>query len=548
MSLETVNPGCRGPVVSPTVVYQPLLTRRYLTSKLMPLLAVVAVALCTAMVLIVWSVMGGFLNNFLASGRQMIGDVTVANSRGIPHYEQLMEMLEEHPDIEATTPTIETLGLVSLPYGESRDVVVVGVEPEGYDRVTGYADRLYWRRKEPTAAEQQASKTRNRGAKPGGEVPQFAPTDLRTELPEGFEAFGEQLLVADPDAPAGEGWEPAAVMGLRVSPFNATSDAGFFYPRAYGTFMPELSITIRVVPFNQRGGFTTAGTVDREFPVANEFVTGLYQVDAKWVIIPLEQLQQMLRMDATERIDPNYQPGPTLNEDGELVIPEPKVIGISPARVTAVLIKAREGVEADAIERDVKEIYAEFAAMHPIGSDDPAPEVKWMLDNGIYTWKNKPGLAEFIRQVESETVLILFLFAVISLVAVVLIFAIFWSMVSEKTKDVGILRSIGGSKIGIAWLFLRYGMIIGVIGATIGGTLAFVVVSNINPIHEWLTKVTGRAIWDPAFYMFSRIPDDIEPTKAAIVLVSAVICSVLGALIPAVRAANMDPVRALRFE
>ena len=93
MSLETVNPGRRGPVVSPTVVYQPLLTRRYLTSKLMPLLAVVAVALCTAMVLIVWSVMGGFLNNFLASGRQMIGDVTVAYSRGIPHYEQLMEML-----------------------------------------------------------------------------------------------------------------------------------------------------------------------------------------------------------------------------------------------------------------------------------------------------------------------------------------------------------------------------------------------------------------------------------------------------------------------
>ena len=82
-----MNPCPPGPVVSPVPVYQPLLTRRYLTSKLMPLLAVVAVALCAAMVLIVWSVMGGFLNNFLASGRQMIGDVTIANSGpGIPHY------------------------------------------------------------------------------------------------------------------------------------------------------------------------------------------------------------------------------------------------------------------------------------------------------------------------------------------------------------------------------------------------------------------------------------------------------------------------------
>ena len=101
----------------------------------MPLLAVVAVALCAAMVLIVWSVMGGFLNSFLASGRQMIGDVTIAYGReGIPHYQQFMDMLEEHPDIDETTPTIETLGLVSLPFGESKDVVIVGVEPE----VMGY--------------------------------------------------------------------------------------------------------------------------------------------------------------------------------------------------------------------------------------------------------------------------------------------------------------------------------------------------------------------------------------------------------------------------
>jgi lipoprotein-releasing system permease protein len=528
-------------------VYQPLLTRRYLTSKLMPLLAVVAVALCAAMVLIVWSVMGGFLNNFLASGRQMIGDVTIAYGReGIPHYEQLMEMLEEHPEVEATTPTIETLGLVSLPFGESRDVVVVGVEPQGYHAVTGYADRLYWKRREATNADRRTQDAI--GGDDDDAIVLPSTTDIRLSLPEGFEVFGEQLVVGDPDAPPGEGWEPAAVMGLRVSPFYATSDDGFFYPRFPGAFMPDRSITLRVVPFNRRGGFTTAGTVDREFPVANEFVSGLFQVDSKWVIIPLNELQQMLRMDATERVDPNFQPGPTFNDAGELILPEPRVIGTSPARVTSVLIKAREGVSADELEPTVKDIYTQFAALHPPGSPDAVPSADWMRDNGIYTWKKKPGLAEFIRQVESETVLILFLFAVISLVAVVLIFAIFWAMVSEKTKDVGILRSIGGSKIGIAWLFLRYGMIIGVLGAAIGGTIALIVVSNINPIHEWLTKVTGRAIWDPAFYLFSRIPDEIEPTKAAIVLVSAVVCSVLGALIPAVRAANMDPVRALRFE
>ncbi|MFB3431471.1 MAG: ABC transporter permease [Phycisphaerales bacterium] len=529
-------------------MYQPLLTRRYLTSKLMPLLAVVAVALCAAMVLIVWSVMGGFLNNFLASGRQMIGDVTIASpNQGIPHYEQLMEMLEEHPDIEATTPTIETLGLISLPGGGSRDVLIVGVEPEGYDEVTDYADRLYWKHKEPTKAEQKLLDEIDEARRAGDFETRFPLTDPRLDLPKGFEVFGEQLVVGDPDAPVGEGWQPAAVLGLRVSGSYFVTEEGFFYPQTFGGFMPENSITLRVVPFNRRGGFTTAGTVDREFPVANEFVTGLFQVDSRWAIIPLVELQKMLRMDATERVDPDFTPGADF-VNGELVIREPEVIGTSPARVTAVLVRAREGVRAEEIEPTVKEIYSEFAALHPPGSPDAVPNAESMRNNGIYTWKNKPGLAEFIRQVESETVLILLMFAIISMVAVVLIFAIFWAMVSEKTKDVGILRSIGGSKMGIAWLFLRYGLIIGVLGAAIGGTLAYIIIRNINPIHEWLTHVTGRAIWDPAFYLFSRIPDEVEPGKAAIVLVSAVLCSVLGALIPAVRAANMDPVRALRFE
>ena len=58
-------------------MYQALLTRRYLFSKVMPLLSAAAVMLCTAMVIIVWSVMGGFLSMLLSSGKAMIGDVSL---------------------------------------------------------------------------------------------------------------------------------------------------------------------------------------------------------------------------------------------------------------------------------------------------------------------------------------------------------------------------------------------------------------------------------------------------------------------------------------
>jgi lipoprotein-releasing system permease protein len=55
-------------------------------------------------------------------------------------------------------------------------------------------------------------------------------------------------------------------------------------------------------------------------------------------------------------------------------------------------------------------------------------------------------------------------------------------------------------------------------------------------------------VWDPQVYLFATIPNRVEPWRAVGVAVSGVLSSALGALIPALRAAWMDPVRALRFE
>lgn len=164
----------------------------------------------------------------------------------------------------------------------------------------------------------------------------------------------------------------------------------------------------------------------------------------------------------------------------------------------------------------------------------------------IQTWQQQN--AGFIGAVEKEIALVLFLFSMISLVAVVLVLSIFWSMVSEKTKDIGILRAIGASKAGIAWLWLRYGLAIGIVGSIMGFGLSSLIILNINPIHEWMGRAIGIQIWDPSIYYFTQIPSDLRWDKVVIVLAGGVGFSVLGALIPALRASRMDPVRALRFE
>jgi lipoprotein-releasing system permease protein len=127
-------------------VYQALLTRRYLTSKVMPLLAAVAVTLCVAMELIVWSVMGGFLVMLVESGRTLIGDVSISPSHlGFAYYEDLITRLERDPDVAAACPLIESFGLVSLPQSNTPDTVVLkGIDPR-FAKVADWQNSLWWK-------------------------------------------------------------------------------------------------------------------------------------------------------------------------------------------------------------------------------------------------------------------------------------------------------------------------------------------------------------------------------------------------------------------
>ncbi len=58
----------------------------------------------------------------------------------------------------------------------------------------------------------------------------------------------------------------------------------------------------------------------------------------------------------------------------------------------------------------------------------------------------------------------------------------------------------------------------------------------------------GVVIWDPAVYYFTVIPNQVDRESAMFTMVGAVVFSVLGAFLPAAKAADTDPVTALRYE
>ncbi len=503
-------------------VFQSLLTRRYLTSKVMPLLASAAVMLSVAMELITWSVMGGFLEQLIQSGRTLMGDVEISRpQKGFGDYDKLIEMLEGDEWIEAATPTIDAYGLVKLNAQQVTTARIKGIDPASFDRVTGYFDTLYW-----TPIDTPMPRDKDR------EDPRLDPD--RLDMFQTTEKLGRDLYGYDVGAQSDR---YQAVLGIEVfSKRGLRSGAGFVTDHL--VFLPGLDVTLNVLPIDMSGGFLEP--VARKLQIGNEFSSNIYEIDSQTIYVPLTVLQEMLKMDQAERIETGGPIEFIYDDDGNPIGRKmPEVVGVSPARVTSVLVRgAGDHVPLQRLQERVKEIYARFAAQSehapPLGAVD------------ILTWQDRN--ATLIGAIKKETALVLFIFGIISLTSVFLVLAIFWSMISERTKDIGILRALGASGPGVAWLWVRYGLAIGVVGSLCGGMLAYVVITNINAIHDWLGRTLGIMIWDPQVYYFARIPEDFSVTKALIIVAAGIVSCGLGALIPAWRAARMDPVKALRFE
>jgi lipoprotein-releasing system permease protein len=164
----------------------------------------------------------------------------------------------------------------------------------------------------------------------------------------------------------------------------------------------------------------------------------------------------------------------------------------------------------------------------------------------VMTWEDKQG--PLLSAIAVEKGLLNVLLFMIILVAGFGILAIFSMIVVEKTRDIGILKALGASNGGVMKIFLAYGLLLGAVGALCGTALGLTITTYINQIEHGLTLLTGQEIFDKKTYYFNEIPTNIQPLGVLLVNVGAVGIAVLFSVLPALRAAMLHPVRALRYE
>ena len=164
----------------------------------------------------------------------------------------------------------------------------------------------------------------------------------------------------------------------------------------------------------------------------------------------------------------------------------------------------------------------------------------------IQTWRDMQGPLLAAVQLET-TILNLLLFLIIA-VAGFGILATFFMIVIEKTRDIGVLKALGAPSRGVMSIFMSYGLSLGAVGSGVGAVLGLIFVRHINKIAQFLEMLTGREVFDPTVYYFLEIPTLVNPIAVVGVVIGAVLIAVVASILPAIRAARLHPVEALRYE
>jgi len=171
----------------------------------------------------------------------------------------------------------------------------------------------------------------------------------------------------------------------------------------------------------------------------------------------------------------------------------------------------------------------------------------------FYTWKDL--LRSQYSAYETSRQLLLFIMALIVVVAAINVSSATSMLVLERQRDIAILKISGAKVSGVTQIFLIGSFLTGVIGSIIGITLGLLIGGNINVLIRSLEKLLSFfsglfkggevKILDPGFYL-ETIPIIIDWKMVFLIGLFAVLCSVLASLIPARRAGKLKPMELIR--
>lgn len=165
----------------------------------------------------------------------------------------------------------------------------------------------------------------------------------------------------------------------------------------------------------------------------------------------------------------------------------------------------------------------------------------------VSTFKEYPFTKDLLGQFQSDKILFTLVGVIILLVACGNIISLLILLVSDKKREIGILRALGASSRSIAWIFGGTGMLMGLISSLIGVICALFTMRHIDTLVSILSFFQGRSAFNPSFYG-DKLPTEISFHAILFVLIATPMLALLAGLIPAIKACRLKPSEILRSE
>ena len=156
--------------------------------------------------------------------------------------------------------------------------------------------------------------------------------------------------------------------------------------------------------------------------------------------------------------------------------------------------------------------------------------------------------ADFLDAITTEKRVMFYILFFIVIVAAFGIMSALITFVVQKTREIGVLKALGATPGSVALLFLGQSVVVGVLGVLSGLGTGMLALRYRNEFLGAMNRLTGYDLFPASIYQFTALPAKVVPSDVAIICVMSLIICVLAGVLPALRAAWLQPVEALRNE